>query len=384
MNPFYGLLKIVFLISICTYNVACQSGLVTVQTNKAGTKPYLKSPPAGEPSADRQGTAPFPIPNNDHTVYFVNVVATLNLVPSAIGLNFLSANAAVAYPFGIHLATPRPFNELSWTPVVAADKSRVSWIERPRNSGMPHLKVLEPSTLLVMDRGEVFNAINWSISSDTEWVAGVQADGRSLLQNMTSGVATPFFEKVLSQESRTLHLSSRKQVAILDPIAHRVDLFSLSEPSKVLKSWISNEFAASPIGSHFLIVDGHGVQIIEAESGKPILNLGEITNLRFPQWKNEEVLAFVSGPPHHTEIQILDLKTGQVNSVASLSAGPNEEILICPAWIKDDLFYADRTGEGNWSIWKVVDPISTSPTPKIFVQPHDSSKGYVCPKGVVE
>jgi hypothetical protein len=94
-------------------------------------------------------------------------------------------------------------------------------------------------------------------------------------------------------------------------------------------------------------------------------------------------LAFISGPLHHTQIQVFDLKSGQLKTIASLSASPKEEILVCLAWIKDDLFYADRIGEGSWSIWKVDDPFSKPSTPKIFIQPHDSSKGYVCPKGIL-
>ena len=382
MKPFSYFFKIVFLLSFCFYNIGCQSGLVSIQIAKTGTNPSFKSPPVGEPFADKQGTSSSSLTSGDNTVFFVSVVTNLDLIPTAIGLNFLSSNSNVAYPFGFHLASARSFDDFSWNPVVIEGASRISWIELPPKLGMPHLKVLDPGTLLTLDRGEVFNAINWSISSDAEWVTGVQVDGKSMLQNMISGMTFPFFTKDLSKESKSFQLSSRKQGAILDPLAHRIDLFSFFEPAKVLKSWSSSIFAVSPSGGHLVIVDSHGMQIIETDSGNTIPISGEVTNLRFPQWKNDEALAFVSGPLNRSQIQVLDLKTGQLNPIAFLAASSKEEILVCPAWVKSDLFYADRTGENSWSIWKVDDPISKRSTPKLFVQPLDSGKGYVCPKGI--
>jgi len=373
--------KNVLLLTFCLQSLGCQSGVVSIQNAKEEAKPFFKAQPTGEPFADRQGTTPSRVLSGNNTVFFVSIVINPRASSTAIGLNFLSASARIANPFGFHLASPRFIDEFSWAPVVVEDMSQISWIALPHGANKSHLKILDPGTLSTLDRGEVFNAINWSISSDAEWVAGIGEDGGSMLQNMTSGIVLPFFEKNLSKGAKSFQLSSRKEVAILDPLAHRVDLFSLFEPGKVIKSWESSLFAASPLGGHLIIGDAHGIRIVETDSGNVIPLLDDMVNLRFPQWKNEEVLAFISGPLSQPQLQVLDVKTGQLQPITFLSVRDQEELLICPAWVKNDLFYADRTGESSWGIWKVDDPVSSPPISRLFIQSHDSGKGYVCPKG---
>jgi hypothetical protein len=382
MSHSQNILKIIFLILFCLCNAACQSGIVSLENRKTGTMPFIKVPPAGGSSEDKPDTAPESMTIGDSIVYFISIVTDTNLLPIANGLGFLSSNSTITNPFRSYLS-PRPFNQLSWRPVVVGETKRVSWIERPRSFNTPHLKVLDPGTLTVQDFGEIFDALNWSVSNDVEWVAGVQEDGKALLKHMTSGTTLPFLEKELSKDSKTMMLQSCKRVAILDPVAARVDLFSVLEPHKVIQSWSSKIFSASPSGKHILVANGDQLEIIETNTGQTTAIPKDIFNLRLPQWKDDSILVFVSGTANNSQIQLLDINTGRVQPITFLTALEEEENLICPAWINNDLFYADHTGNKNWSIFKVEDPASKFPIPKIFVQPIESEKGYVCPKGIL-
>ena len=370
--------KLGILIALIAGNVGCQSGLVSIQTIKPVLKPVLKMPTSSDSGAEKQGTL---APGNsafDKAVYFLSVANERTLSVTAI--NFISSNSTTGHPFGFHLQSAGRFDQFFWRPVTYNETNYVSWVEFSR-SPQPHLKTIDTSTFAIEDRGEIFPAINWSISSDGDWVAGVQADGRAMIQNIASGNMLHFLEKDLSKTARCVHLSSRKQVAVIDPSAQRVDLFSIFEPEKIIKSWSSSLFSASPSGKYVLTGDNHQIQITELDSGDAIPIADEVTDLRFPQWKNDEAIAFISGPTNRPQIRVLDLKKGLLSPIAPLNASNQEESLVCPTWVKENLFFADRTRSADWGIWKVEDPISKISVPKLFVQPEGTGKGYACPLG---
>jgi hypothetical protein len=361
--------------------MGCQSGLITTLNVTPLAHPYAKTGAVKDPMAEEQGGRPSATTESNTTVFFLSIVSDFESTPTVKGFNFLSSGSKVVHPFGFRLSSAQAFNQLSWNPVFVEGRLQISWIEASLNGNRPHLKILDPGSLTTWDRGEVFDALNWSISSDSEWVVGIQENGKAILQNMNTQAITPLLEQDLSKEAMAFQIFSRKQVVILDPVAHRLDLFSLFEPDKILKSWKSRIFAASPLGAHFIIGDSDGIQIVETDSGHSQSVLGEITNLRFPHWKDEQTLAFISGSDGQSQLQVLDLRTSRLYPITPLSVRIKEEVLVCPAWINDSLFYADKTGPSFWSLWKVVDPFLSPPHPKLFVQPFDPGKGYLCPKG---
>lgn len=381
MSHTFNLSRTYILFLTCLFNIGCQSGIVTIQNTAVGGKTSSEETSENRSSDEQSGALPPPASINN-TVFFTSVASNLDQLPKVIGLHFLAADSYVDHPFGFHLASAQFYKEFFWSPVFLEGEYQISWIELPMRGMKPHLKILNPSSLTTLDRGEVFQAVSWSLSTRADWIAGITEDGKALLQDLINNVTAPLLEKELSKESKALQLSSRKQVAILDSSLHRIDLFSVFEPNKVLKSWNSNVVAASPSGAYVITVDNHRIQIIETDSNNISAISVEIVNLRSPQWKDDKTLAFVSGPEGQAQIQVLNLDTNTLFPISSLSVNGFEEILVCPAWIKDELFYADKAAANSWNIWKVHDPFLKSANPTLFLQPLGAGKGYVCPKGI--
>lgn len=344
-------------------NTSSQIGVTRLDPQSGVSTPQAQPgvAPAGVTSSDAQPSS---------TIFFEQIRLRDGQAPVTNGVGFLDRDAETTDPFIVQLGQEVAVSD---DPAFVPVSGGVLSIDRSSSNGT--LRLLDLETLNSADLAEIDGVVSVASTQSHSTIGWVDAQGNAFL-----------FKENLSKK---LNLGSSslkaKQISAVGPNSEFYVL-AQGETSKILLftfdslnplvSFVADQFAVSPKGDRFLVVNGNSAEVYNP-STQLTKSLPISGSIHEPAWQDEKTISYWTESSGKISIELFNTETSQTTEVTTLNASMSTAGMICPIWNQGVLYFADRRDGKN----KILRAHSESGvwTVSSFAEPTDPRFGLICP-----